>query len=278
MLSPFSVSGIGVHTGEVSTVSIVPAEPGSGIVFIGKKEQIPASVDYLSADVGRRTAFQKNRETVETVEHLFAALAAFDLRDLRIDVSGPEIPILDGSAAPWFEMLLQKGARRGFGLLPVNNVNSEENERGIKVVSGNASAEILPVRKKSDAFIEVVVELSEISLPPMIRRFYPASDCFEDIAPARTFVFEHELKPLLDANLAKGGSPDNALVLSNRGPLNPGGLRFPDEPARHKLLDVIGDLFVLGGLPCAQIRLFRPGHHLNHEIARRLRRPVRRRL
>lgn len=274
MLSPFTVSGVGVHTGEMSTVSIAPAEPGSGIVFVCKKEQIPVAPDYLSPDAGRRTALQKNGEAVETVEHLLAALAAFDLRDLRIDVSGSEIPILDGSASPWFEKLVQNGAGRGFCLLPVDE---EKNERGITVVSGNSRAEILPVRKKSDAFIEVVVELSAISCPSMMHRFYPAADRFEDIAPARTFVFEHEVKHLLDANLAKGGDLDNALVLSKRGPLNPGGLRFFNEPARHKLLDVIGDLFVLGGLPCAQIRLFRPGHHLNHEIARRLRSRIGRR-
>lgn len=264
MLSPFTVTGIGLHTGEISTVSIRPRPPCTGVVFEVHGETIEASPLRLSSDSHRRTTLEKNGRSIQTVEHLLAAATMLDMKDLCIAVEGPEIPILDGSAALWFRHFIANGARPGVRLLPLR----KDTDALICVTQGDSIAHIRPTEKDADAFIDVLVDLSQVRLPPMHHRFYPASDNFEDIAGARTFAAVQDVQPLLDAGLAKGGSLENAVVLSDGGCVNPEGLRFGNEPARHKVLDAIGDLFLLGGLPRAQIHLQRPGHAANHEIVR----------
>lgn len=264
MLSPFTVTGVGLHTGVTSTVSIGSGPTGTGPVFEMHGETVEARLSRLSPNGYRRTTLEKNRHVLHTVEHLLAAIAMLDTKDLRIAVQGPEIPIFDGSAALWFHRFITNGAHPRCRFFPIRT----STDSPLCITLGESFAEIRVIDNDADAFIDVNVDLSAVGLPPMHHRFYPASDSFDDIAGARTFVFAQDIQSLKDNGLAKGGSLENAVVLGNDGCVNSEGLRFENEPARHKVLDVIGDLFLLGGLPRAQIRLHRPGHAMNHKLAR----------
>ncbi len=260
MFSRFEIRGVGLHTGEPAGVIAAPGDAGSGVVFISRGAAIPAVPENLIDEARLCTTLLADGRSVQTVEHLLAAVAAVGLRDVRITLDGPEVPILDGSAMPWYRALLEAGASPGFHLIPIH--------REFTVRSRDASARIRPVRSG---------EVPSISINTHFRRlgesrgmFRPTEDAFETIAAARTFAFEEELTAIFEAGLAKGGSLENALVIGDDGPLNPGGLRFPDEPLRHKMVDVIGDLSLVGGLLKARIDLFKPGHHLIHALVRTL--------
>jgi UDP-3-O-[3-hydroxymyristoyl] N-acetylglucosamine deacetylase len=203
--------------------------------------------------------------SVMTVEHFLAAVAFTDARDLHVHISGEEMPILDGSASIWYRRFIEHGARPQVTLIPIA---TSGDRTPILIESESSRAEIVPIEKAEDAFIEVTLDMSTIGKPKETHRFHPTTDSFDDIASARTFAFEHEVETLKKTGLAKGGGFHNALILGPDGPKNPDGLRFPNEPARHKILDTMGDLFLLNALPLAQIRIFRPGHHLNHQIVR----------
>ena len=266
MFDPFVISGIGAHTGAPARVTVEPGEPDTGIVFVVDGVSIPARPEYLVQTAKRRTVLRRDDVSINTVEHFLAAATALRVTDLRATISGPELPILDGSAGPWLSAFPKALRRRGLGLRPF----LAREERPLELRVGDAVAAVVPVPRESDACIDVTLDLSAIGRPPMHHCFYPASDPMASIASARTFAFAHEVEALRAAGLAAGGSLENAVVLDRDGVLNPEGLRFVNEPARHKVLDAVGDLFLLGALPRARIRLIRPGHRLNLEIVRRL--------
>ena len=196
------------------------------------------------------------------VEHLLAAIFATGEQNIRIEVDGEEIPILDGSALPWWDLLKQAGAQPCFRFFAIS--------KALRIRSGRSTAHVVPIESDGAAFIEVILDLSTIGHPPMRARFHPGRGDFGDIALARTFAFETEVAALRCAGLAKGGSLENAVILGNRGPINPGGFRCEKEPALHKLLDFFGDMAFLGALPRARIALNCPGHHLHHKMVQTL--------
>jgi UDP-3-O-[3-hydroxymyristoyl] N-acetylglucosamine deacetylase len=203
------------------------------------------------------TALTANEKTVRTVEHLLAALSAVTEPDVLVTVDGPEVPILDGSAAPWYRALLDAGATPGFRFFDLTD--------DLTVHSSDSVARVRRLRSGEVPTVCVKLDFKELHGGDEYH-FHPSLDDFETIALARTFAFEKDLQGIFDTGLAKGGSLDNAVVLGKNGPVNPEGLRFEDEPLRHKMLDVIGDLALLGGLPRARIHLLRPGHHLLHAL------------
>ena len=138
------------------------------------------------------------------------------------------------------------------------------------MISQNARARILPLDAAEVPFVRIVVDIEEWNREDQEITFYPTRDNFGDIAPARTFVLQKDIEKIKKAGFAKGGSLENALVIGKRGPLNLEGARYPDEPARHKLVDAVGDFLTLGGLPFAGVELTRPGHHLLHKLVARL--------
>lgn len=196
------------------------------------------------------------------VEHLLAALFASGEQGVSIEVIGEEIPALDGSAQAWWEALKQTDAQTGFRFVSIPTM--------LHIRSGRSAAHVVPIEPGDTPFIDVTLEMEPIDHPSMHARFHPGHDDFNDIALARTFAFETEVAQLHRAGLAKGGSLENAVILGRDGPINPEGLRFENEPARHKILDFIGDMSFLGALPHAHITLERPGHHLHHELVRAL--------
>lgn len=260
MFSPFTKSGPGLHTGRHSEVLVEMGLPGSGTLFIVDDFEIPAAPAFISQSHNRATALTRENKSVSTTEHLMAALAAFGETDARIFVEGDEIPILDGSAMPWVEALLDSGAEPGPRFVGIS--------REICVDLGDSKARLVPLGPDRRPVIKVSIDFSNAFVGRQAIWYHPKEDDFvEEVAPARTFALESEVAAILDSGLARGGSLDCAVIIGPSGPLNPGGLRFPDEPVRHKLLDAIGDLALIGGLPWATVELERPGHRLLHELA-----------
>ena len=263
MHTAVNITGIGIHTGEAGAVRIIPASAGYGMVFVSSGIEIPADPAFIDDNTYLSTALLRRRHRVRTVEHLLAALLAVGEVDVRIEVTGPEVPILDGSAAPWVRVLRHAGATGAFPLAPLGEP--------IEITANGSSARVIPLKPGETPSISVTVDLSAVRQPPSESIFFPNRDAFDIIASARTFALTPMIPDLKKAGYAKGGSLENALVIDEAGVLNPNGLRYPDEPARHKIVDVIGDLALLGALPEATMIISRPGHRLHHDIARAIR-------
>ena len=261
---PVTVRGIGIHTGAASVVTLYPSPAGSGIVFQSGGTSIPARAGNV-ADTARCTVLRADSVTVSTVEHLLSAFAGLGVTDTRIEITGPELPIGDGSALCWIDALSEAG------LVETGEINLPTlDEPLIETGKGGAFIAAYP----APAFrATVAISFDHPLVGTQIARFDTASGdkYFRDVAPARTFGFIEEVEALLAAGLAKGGSFDNAVIVYPDRYSVP--LRFPDELARHKLLDVMGDLTLagVGPLPAADIIAVKPSHRLNTAFAARLR-------
>jgi len=263
MFSEVTLSGVGVHTGSPCRVAISPAPPGTGVAFETESGTVLASPHTLAADSRRATDLVDGEARARTVEHLMAALSWLGETDVRVRLHGPEIPALDGSSAPWLEALIEAGAAPGPRWVIPSSVASVE-------LDGGERASMSPLDDGEEPSIRVRLDFGPGPIGRQECRFgLDSGDFSEEVAPARSFASEREVDGLRRAGLGLGGSLDNALVLGEDGPLNPGGYRLPEEPARHKILDAMGDLFLLGGLPRARIDLFKPGHRLVHALVRR---------
>lgn len=256
MFHRFDMIGVGLHSGESVRAVVEPGPSGTGVVFVRRGQEIPAHPRYLQPDAKLCTSLVRNGIVVRTIEHLLAAIAAVGIRDVRVTINGSEIPILDGSANPWWEAFQHAGVSPKFRWIDIHH--------RLLIRHDGARAEIVPIRPNEVPEIHIRLDFG-----PTLRgnlSFRPDIDDFALLAPARTFVMEAQLPDVLAAGLAKGGSLENAVVMGRDGPLNPDGLRFENEPIRHKMLDVVGDLALAGGMPRARIELTRPGHALVHKI------------
>jgi UDP-3-O-[3-hydroxymyristoyl] N-acetylglucosamine deacetylase len=266
VLSICEVQGVGLHSGIVTTVKIIPAEPGTGRYFVRVDlpdcPQIPARIDRVSQTT-LSTELTANSGSVRTVEHLLAALAAAGIEDARIEIDGAELPLLDGSARIWIEKLIQAG-------IEPSTVN---------LATAGAVTEPVWIRQ-DDAFVGALpssvlrftygIDFDVAPIGNQWHSWQPDRDDFmTEIAPARTFGLAHQIEQLRSAGLIKGGSLDNALVCDQHQWLNP-PLRFPNEPSRHKLLDLIGDLSLLGRFPQAHFIAYKASHQLHVQLAQRL--------
>lgn len=255
----FELFGIGLHTGKPSRIILHPARPNTGIVFYplgALHPKIPAFFTHVTR-TELATSLGVQGFEIFTIEHLTSSLFGLGVDNVWIEVEGPEIPILDGSALPFCQEILKAG------LEPLAE------ERRFWVVRSR-----LRVGQR-DKWIECIpapeFELDvEIDFPhPVIgkqryRYIHHPDRYVKEIAPARTFGFLKDVEAMRRSGLARGGSLNNAVVLDEHGIINPGGIRFPDEFARHKILDLIGDLGLIGGPIIGRIRAYRPGHELNH--------------
>ncbi|MCK7594104.1 UDP-3-O-acyl-N-acetylglucosamine deacetylase [Pseudomarimonas salicorniae] len=266
--TPVSIRGIGVHAGESVFLELLPAEVDSGVVF--ERSDLPAGRGRIAAswrnvtDTRLCTVIANDSgATVSTLEHLMAALAACGIDNVLVRLDGPEVPILDGSAAQWMELI------RGAGVVP-QPVRRRQLRilRPVRIEDGEKWAMLLPDRASR---YSIGIEFSD----PLIGRqgfdFTLSTEGFRrEIAPARTFGFAREVSAMQAAGRALGGSLDNAVVVEDGKVLNPGGLRFRDEFVRHKLLDCIGDLYLAGGPIQGHLVASRPGHALNVDLLRAL--------
>ncbi len=264
LAGPLRWEGVGVHTGAPVAVELRPAPPDHGIrVTRADLPGAPGAPVHIDAVLDSRLATVLGGPgwRLMTVEHLLSALVAADVDNVNIAAFGPEIPVLDGSAAPFVAGIAERGLeaqgapRRVLAL-----------RRPVVLEDGPRRARLQPADR--------------LRLSAQIRFPHPAigaqalavdaADFGAEIAWARTFGFLHEVEAMRAAGLGLGGSLDNAVVFGPDGPLNPGGLRAPDEPVRHKLLDMMGDLALAGAPLRASFEAEYPGHALSAALLRRL--------
>ena len=254
------LSGAGLHTGEPCDVVISPADPDTGIVFVRNGAEIPAQAHNVT-DTARGVSLSANGERVMTVEHVMAALLGCGVDNARVELSGPEIPALDGSSMPFVDALMAGGIavqdrpRRVWKL-----------REPVRVEKDDAYILATP----SDGFsVNYTMQYAHPMIGVQSVAFALKGDAFQkEIAPARTFVLYEEVAGLISQRLAQGGNLYNTIVIwQDRLSCE---LRYPDEFARHKVLDVVGDLALAGGPFCADIVAVKSGHALNVELARRL--------
>ncbi|MGN6647032.1 MAG: bifunctional UDP-3-O-[3-hydroxymyristoyl] N-acetylglucosamine deacetylase/3-hydroxyacyl-ACP dehydratase [Cytophaga sp.] len=291
--APVKVSGVGLHTGAQVNLTFVPAPINQGILF--KRVDLPdqpvveCDVDNV-VDVSRGTSIEKNGARINTVEHALAALVGLQIDNVTIEIDGPEIPIMDGSSLPFIEAisaigLEEQNALRNFFEVP-HGIFFHDAEKNIELAA-------LPL---DDYRVTVMVDYNSPVLGSQHATLNNIGQFEKEIASCRTFCFLHELEMLHKQNLIKGGDLNNAIVIVDRivkddeldslaklfgkekvevkkeGILNNIELRYKNEPARHKLLDVVGDLALVGRPLKAQIMAARPGHASNVAFAKKLKR------
>ncbi|MBF2067177.1 MAG: UDP-3-O-acyl-N-acetylglucosamine deacetylase [Calothrix sp. C42_A2020_038] len=265
-------TGVGLHSGITTQVHIKSAAPGSGRYFVRvdlpDAPIIPAQVAAVNHTV-LSTQLGKGEVHIRTVEHLLAALAGMGVDNARIEIDGSEVPLLDGSALLWTESIGQVG-------LVAQSASNEP----IKAIS-----EPIWVRDK-DAFVCAMPGSEtrftygiDFDLPAIGNQWYswtmnansnnPDASFVKEIAPARTFGLLHQIEYLRSTGLIKGGNLDNALVCGPEGWLNP-PLRFANEPVRHKILDLVGDLSLLGKFPQAHFLAYKASHNLHIQLAQKI--------
>lgn len=259
---PVTVRGIGLHSGAPVTLTLCPAPIDHGIVFVrvdgGRRISIPAKAEFV-VDTALATTLGRDGAKVSTVEHLLAALAGLGLDNVRAELDGPEVPILDGSASPFVEHILEAGLREQAA--PKRFVVIK---KAVSVVHGDKSATLSPSKRlRIDCTIDFkhpLIADQKFTMDFSDRTFV------RDIARARTFGFLKDVEKLKQAGLARGGTLENAIVVDEFSILNPEGLRFPDEFVRHKLLDTVGDLSLLGMPMLGHLTAIKSGHALNHAL------------
>ena len=261
--SPAMTAGVELHGGKHTRIVIRPAPVDTGVVFVrtdisDRDNHVVAQPHNVSNTRNCTTLRNAAGVEVATVEHLLAALASLGLDNLYIDLTGNEIPAVDGSSEPFIDLIEQVGivsqpkARRYVRVL-----------RSYRVEHGDAFAEISPSDRLE---LDVSIDFDDAAIGESRLQFVPDERSFrDDISRARTFARMSDVKALRRAGLSKGGSLDNAVVVENGEVLNPEGLRYNDEFVRHKVLDLMGDLY-LGGPVLAKVRTHAGGHALNHAL------------
>jgi UDP-3-O-[3-hydroxymyristoyl] N-acetylglucosamine deacetylase len=261
---PVSCTGIGLHSGNKVTLSLKPAPADYGVRFqradLGGLE-IPATVTHLGG-IQYQTGLTREAVSVETVEHLLAALTAMAIDNVVVELNSPEVPIMDGSAAPFVYLVNEAGVKRLQAPRRFLKVL-----RPISLTQGDKRIALYP----SDHFkVTYSISFDHPLLRHQSRTMRITEDSFvEEIAPARTFGFLKEVEMLRQRGLALGGSLDNAIVLGETGVLN-NALRFEDEFVRHKILDVIGDLSLVGHPVVGHLVAHRGGHALHTAFAAKI--------
>lgn len=288
--TPITISGVGLHTGILTNLTFKPAPENFGYKFqridLPGQPIVEADVDNVT-DTDRGTTISKNGAKISTIEHVLAALAGMEIDNILMEIDGPEVPIMDGSSRPFIEILEKAG------------IQEQKEERHYYYLSENITYED-PKRKtemlavpSEDFRLTVMVDYNSDLLGTQHAIIYNIGEFKTEICDSRTFCFLHELEMLLEHNLIKGGDINNAIVVvdkpvsqekldhlakvfnkpkvtAERGFLNNVKLRFQNEPARHKLLDIVGDLALVGAPLKGHILAARPGHVANVEFARKI--------
>jgi UDP-3-O-[3-hydroxymyristoyl] N-acetylglucosamine deacetylase len=263
-------SGIGLHSGLETTVRILPSSAvGRYFVRVDLPEKpiIPAKITSvvsttLSTELGILEKINPLQISIRTVEHLLSALTAMGVDHARIEIDGPEVPLLDGSAKIWAEAIANVGLAITSQMTPTIAISQE-----IIVRQGDAFVVAIP---SDETRFSYGIDFESAAIGQQWYSWTPQQEDFTTaIAPARTFVLEKQVQHLQQAGLIKGGTLDNALVCGDDRWLNP-PLRFSNEPVRHKILDLVGDLSLLGVIPQAHYLAYKAGHHLHTQLVQRI--------
>ncbi len=291
-----TLQGVGLHTGQDVNMTLRPANPGFGMRFqrtdLPERPVVKADVDFV-VDTSRGTTLEHNGARVSTVEHLLAALVGMGIDNVLIELDGPEVPILDGSAQLFLEAIESAGIQQQDARRIVYSIDSN-----IHFYDPVKNVDMLAV-PAAEYSITTLIDFNSKILGTQHAALKHISEFKDEIAPCRTFCFLHELEYLLQHDLIKGGDLSNAIVVVDKkvtqeelnhlatvlnkpaievqheGILNNVSLRFPNEAARHKLLDVVGDLALIGHPIRANIIANRPGHASNVEFARKIKQYIR---
>ena len=288
----FRLTGPGLHTGRTVTVTVKPAPENFGIAF-RRTDRTNIITQYALADkvgeTSRGTTLGSGRHTIATIEHLMSALHGMRVDNALVELDGGEVPIIDGSARPWLLQLVRVG------------LHKQQAERKVLTITEpmhfefEKTGSVYDVEPCDHFAVHCEIDFKDTVIGHQTAEMSDLSDYPASIAPCRTFVFLHEIEPLLHLNLIKGGSLDNALVFVNRdlkskqlkrlaktfhkdeshfkvhdGVLNTTDPYFPNEPARHKLLDFVGDVRLVGCMINAKFKIYKPGHKANNAFARYL--------
>ena len=262
---PVEAAGVGLHSGAPVRIRILPAPAGTGIVFVRTdldRFPVPAAWRYV-ARVSYATSLMNKGVLISTTEHLLSVFYSMGIDNAYVEIDNLELPILDGSGLPYVELIREAGVRtlrreRRYLLI----------RRPVGVRDGPRRIEILP----ADRFLltcEVYFEHPLVGRQKLELEVTPERYARE-IAPARTFGFFHELDAMRNMGLIRGASLENAVCFDARGVMNPEGLRFPDEPCRHKALDLIGDLALIGKPLLGHVVAERAGHAMHVALVRRI--------
>ncbi len=259
-----SCTGVGLHSGKPATLTLAPAPADAGVTFVRMDlgVEIPARNEHV-VDTMLSTSLAIGPARVSTVEHVMAALHGMGIDNCRVEVDGPEIPILDGSAAP-FTCLVQEA---GVKVLPAGKQYLVI-DQPVELRDGDKLARLEP----SEAFaVDFTADFGHPLITNQSFKVTLGERAFErEVARARTFCFRRDIDRMQAMGLARGGSLENAIVVDEFSILNPEGLRFPDEFARHKVLDAIGDLALLGLPVVGTLVAVKSGHAMNQALVRKV--------
>lgn len=266
--SQIECRGVGLHSGCVITMTLCPADVDAGIVFVrtdlpSGSNEIPVLFDRV-VDTRLCTVIgNESGASVGTIEHVMSALRACNIDNVRIEINGGEAPIMDGSAMPFVEMIQSAGV--------VAQAAMRKSIKVLKDVRYEEGGKWVSLRPSDIAVFEGEIDFAQ---PVIGRQKFSVSllngNFVHDIASARTFGFQHEVEAMRAAGLARGGSLDNAIVLTDTSVLNKDGLRFSDEFIRHKLLDAIGDLYLAGAPIIGAYDSYKGGHYMNNMLLKTL--------
>lgn len=268
LAGPATVRGRGLFHGDLVTCTILPAPPDHGIIFeridLAEPVQIPATIASVTPR-NRRTTLKAGEVTIETVEHCLSALAGLAIDNALIRLDGPELPCGDGSAQPYVDALLKAGIVRQEAQRRYCRITEP-----ITVEEGDALIAALPAERDD---LQILYDLNypdEPRIPRQLHAFQLSAEAYvREIAPARTFSLREEAKALWDRGMCQHLTPRDVLVIGDDGPID-NAYRFENEPVRHKVLDVIGDIYLLGRPIQGRIVAYRSGHSLNHQLVYRL--------
>ena len=266
--------GIGMHTGRDISVRVLPSGEDTGITFV--RSDVPGAVAIKAEPsnvvaTSYATSLGKDGVSVSTVEHLMAAFYGLGVDNAVVELDGPEVPIMDGSSAYFIAMIESAGLRE---------LDSPRRylviKRPIKVADKDKYILLMPA-VCGELSIDYSIDFAHSLLQSQTYSGHFSSDAFrEDMGMARTFGFLKDVEMLRANGLARGGSLDNAIVIGDNGVLNEDGLRYPDEFVRHKVLDMVGDISILGLPVIGRLVAHRSGHSLNHKLVKEImRRPAR---
>ena len=258
--------GIGLHSGKKISLKINPSPANTGICFVrsdlSPEQVIPARTEYV-VDTRFATTIGTERGSISTIEHLMAALSGAGVNNALIEVDGPEVPAMDGSAAPFLTLLQKAGLKAQDE--PIRYIEILE---PVTVKRGDKFLSIEPSRNFIVSF-EIEFEHPLIAKQRFVDKITPQTFACQ-ISKARTFGFFSEVELLRENGFARGGSLENAVVVGDKSIYNSGGLRFSDEFVRHKVLDLIGDLYLLGAPILGKVKAVKSGHALHHVLTQEL--------
>lgn len=262
------VTGIGLHSGKKVTLTLRPAPANTGIIYartdLDPVVYFPASAESIRDTTLCTCMINDDGVRISTVEHLNAAMSALGLDNLIVEVDAPEIPIMDGSSAPFIYLLLDAGIEEQNS--PKKFIRIKEN---VRVEEGDKWAEFKPYNKGLK--LDFIIDFSHPMISKDVRHYamdFSAQNFIQNLSRARTFTFMKDVEYLQSIGLALGGSLDNAIVLDEYRILNEEGLRFNNELVRHKMLDAVGDLFMCGYNILGSFKAYKSGHGLNNKLLR----------